>query len=94
MAGLFLKLHCDEHFTHAFSACICVFKELTLVDSNQGNYFENATACSKRMHKTTVATQLKAISFTYDFFDVARNNDYQHNICENKTDINAFYYKR
>ncbi len=33
-------------------------KEITLVDSNQGNLFENATACSKRMRKTTVATQL------------------------------------
>ncbi len=29
-----------------------------MVGSNQGNYFENATACSKRMLKTTVATQL------------------------------------
>jgi hypothetical protein len=29
-----------------------------LVDSNQGNFFENSTACSKRMHKTLVATQL------------------------------------
>jgi len=27
--------------------------------SNQDNYFENATACSKRTLKTTVATQLK-----------------------------------
>jgi len=33
-----------------------------LVGSNQGNYFENATACSKRMLKTTVATQLKCSS--------------------------------
>jgi len=49
-----LKLRCDERFTHAFTACGCVFKEITLVGSNQGNYFENATL------KTTVATQLKA----------------------------------
>ncbi len=53
-----VKLHCDERFTHAFTACGCVFKEITLVGSNQGIYFENATACSKRMLKTTVATQL------------------------------------
>jgi len=53
-----LKLHCDERFTHAFTACGCVFKEITLVGSNQGNLFENTTACSKRMLKTTVATQL------------------------------------
>ncbi len=38
--------------------CSCVFKEIALVGSNQGNYFENATACSKRTLKTTVATQL------------------------------------
>jgi len=29
-----------------------------LIGSNQGNYFENATACSKRTLKMTVATQL------------------------------------
>ncbi len=46
------KLRCDERFTHAFTARGCVFKEITLVDS------ENATACSKRTLKTTVATQL------------------------------------
>jgi len=27
--------------------------------SNQGNFFENATTCRKRMLKTRVATQLK-----------------------------------
>jgi len=35
-----------------------------LVGSNQGNYFENATACSKRMRKTTVATQLQCCAVT------------------------------
>jgi len=45
-------------FTHAFTARGCVFEEITLVGSNQGNFFENATACSKCMLKTTVATQL------------------------------------
>jgi len=56
------KLRCDDRFTHAFTAftaCGYVFKEITLVGSNQGNYFENAIACSKRTLKTTVATQLK-----------------------------------
>jgi len=53
-------LRCDERFTHAFTACGCVFKEITLVRSNQGNYFENATARGKRTLKTTVATQLYA----------------------------------
>jgi len=57
-----LKLRCDERFAHAFTACGCVFKEITLVGSNQGNNFENATACSKRTLKTTVATQLKLTS--------------------------------
>jgi hypothetical protein len=49
------KLRCDERFTHAFTARGCVFREITLVGSNQGNYFENATACSKRTLKTIVA---------------------------------------
>ncbi len=53
-----VKLRCDERFTHAFTACSCVFKGITLVSSIQGNYFQNATACSKRTLKTTVATQL------------------------------------
>jgi len=39
-----IKLRCDERFTQAFTACGCVFKEITLVGSNQGNHFENATA--------------------------------------------------
>jgi len=51
-------MRCDKRFTHAFTACGCVFKEIKLVGSNQGNFLENATACSKRTLKTTVATQL------------------------------------
>jgi len=33
-------------------------KKLPWLAQNQGNYFENATACSKHMRKTLVATQL------------------------------------
>jgi len=55
---MFVKLRCDERLMHGFTACGCVFKEITWVGSNQGNYFENVTACSKRTMKTTVATQL------------------------------------
>jgi hypothetical protein len=36
----------------------CVFKVSTLISSNQSNYFENATACSKGTLKTIVAMQL------------------------------------
>ncbi len=61
-----LKLRCNERFTHEFTACGCVFKEITLVGSNQGNYFENVIACSKRTLKTTVATQL--VQFFYSSF--------------------------
>jgi hypothetical protein len=43
---------------HAFTARGCIFKEITLVGSNQRNYLENATSCSKRSMKTRVATQL------------------------------------
>jgi hypothetical protein len=54
----FLKLSCDSRFQRMFTACGCVFKVILLVVSNQGNYFENATACSKRTLKTRVAMQL------------------------------------
>jgi len=54
-----VKLRCDERFTHVFTACGCVFKEIMLVGSNRGNYFENVAACSKRTLKTRVATQPK-----------------------------------
>jgi len=61
-----LKLRCDERFTHAFTACGCVSKVITLVWANQGNVFENATACSKRTLKTIVATQLKTLLYDKD----------------------------
>jgi len=65
-----LKLHCDERFTHAFTACGSVFKVITLVGSNQGNYFENATTCSKRMRKMLVATQLKVKSYPLNIWQL------------------------
>ncbi len=58
-----LKLSCDSRFQRAFTACVCIFKLFTFVVSKQGKYFENATACSKRTLKTTVATQLKPFYF-------------------------------
>ncbi len=60
---LFIKLHCDTRFQSAFTACSCVFKVIALVWTNQRNHFENATTCSKRMLKTTVATQLQSNNF-------------------------------
>jgi len=63
-----LKLRCDSRFQRAFIACSCVFKVITLVWDNQGNFFENATACNKRTLKTTVATQLKNVLKTFFCF--------------------------
>jgi len=54
-----LRLRCDKRFQRAFTAHGCVFKVITFVGSNQGNFFDNTIACSKRTLKTTVATQLK-----------------------------------
>ncbi len=48
----------SARFTHAITACGLVFKEIMLVGSNQGNYFENATAFSKCTLKIPVAIQL------------------------------------
>jgi hypothetical protein len=46
-----------------------------LVDSNQGNYFENATAISnKRTLKTTVATQLNEAKSSSLLLWAFRNN--------------------
>jgi hypothetical protein len=36
-----IKLSCDSRFQHVFTACSCDFKVITLVGSNQDNYFEN-----------------------------------------------------
>ncbi len=46
-----LKLRCDSRFQRALTACSCVFKVITLIGSNQGNFFENATTCRKRVRK-------------------------------------------
>ncbi len=60
-----LSISSKAALRHAFSACGCVFKEITLVWANQRNFFENATACnnatacSKRTPKARYATQLK-----------------------------------
>ena len=51
------KARCHTRFQRAFTSCCRVFKEITLVGSNQRNYFENANACSKR----TVITVLEVI---------------------------------
>jgi len=41
-----VKLSGDSHFQRAFTACVWVLKGITLVLANQGNYSENANACS------------------------------------------------
>ena len=53
-----VKARCDTRFQRAFTQCCCVFKEITLVDLNQRNYFENTNACNKRTLKVRVANQL------------------------------------
>jgi len=65
----------------SFSTCarlLHVFafsKVISLVGSNQCNYFENATACSKRTLKTTVETQLYDQKYRY------QNPNYYKNFC-------------
>ena len=53
-----LKARCHTRFQRAFTTRYCVFKEITLIASNQRHYFENANECSKRTLKTLVATRL------------------------------------
>jgi len=66
------KLSRDSRFQRAFTACSCVFKVITLIGSNQGIYFENATVCSKRTLKMTVAMQL----YYYCSFENSICDDY------------------
>ncbi len=68
------KLSCDIRFQCAFTACCCVFKVITLVWANQGNYFENVNACSKCTLKTTVATQLNSTNLRYICCDDRHRN--------------------
>ena len=56
-----LKARCHTLFQRALTAFCCVFKEITLIGSNQRKYFENAHASSKRTLKTRVATRLKGL---------------------------------
>ncbi len=60
-----IYLRCHTRFQVVFTACCWVFKEITLVGSNQSNYFESATACSKYKLKMRVAMQLKTSTVHY-----------------------------
>ena len=44
-----VEARCHMRFQHAFTACFCVFKVVTLIGSNHHNFCQNATACSTRM---------------------------------------------
>jgi hypothetical protein len=60
-AILVSKAAFQNTFQRAFTAYGCFFKEIILVGSNQSNYFENATTCSKRTLKTTVEMKLNVL---------------------------------
>jgi len=49
-----LKLSCDSRFQREFTECCWVFKVITLVWANQGNYFENANARWKRLSQLSL----------------------------------------
>jgi len=70
-----IKLSYHSRFQRAFTACVCVFKVITLVWANKSNYFENANACSKRTLKTTVSTQLNQAFFSVSNLDPFRKID-------------------
>ena len=56
--SIIVKSRCHMRFQRAFTARCCDFKVITLVWANLCNFFENATASSKRTLKTRVATRL------------------------------------
>ena len=66
-------------FQRALTACCCIFKEITMVGSNQHNYLENANACSKRKLKTHVATWLYCLIVLCLFCD---NYSFHFSLCK------------
>jgi len=74
--SLSVKLSCDERFTHAFTAFGCVFKDITLVGLNLGNYYENATAPVLNITNY----ELKLFSTIYWFL---ANNGWLKNVLQN-----------
>ncbi len=69
---MFLKLSCDSRFQRPFTACVFVFEVITLVCANQGNFFENATACRKRMYFfINYLTKVKSPTF-WQFLQLCR----------------------
>jgi len=67
----FLQLNkcCELSCVATIALCMQLrFQEFTLVGSNQGNYYENTTACNKRTLKITVATGPKTIETLFKSF--------------------------
>ena len=58
-----VKSRCHLCFQRAFTACCCVFKEITLICSTHLNYFESAITYSKCTLKTRVATWLQVLDY-------------------------------
>ena len=63
-----VKARCHTRCKDAFTACFCLFKEVTLVGSNQRNYLENTNTCSKR----TLKTRASQLGLSWSFECVAR----------------------
>jgi len=66
-----LKLRCDTHFQHTFTACGCIFKVINLVWANQRNYFENEphevkaeNVCGNAALKTSLLFSISQLTST------------------------------
>ncbi len=62
-----VKLSCDSRFQRAFTAIVCVFDVITLVGSNQRNYFENM--CCNQL-KITMKLCLASHKILQDFLAI------------------------
>ena len=78
---LIIKARCHKRFQHALTACCCVFKEVTVVGSNQQNYLENENTCSKRTLKTRVATRLNQHEYVFSMIKLP-NSIVSQNVSE------------
>jgi len=59
MNWLKVKLCCDTRFQREFTACSCVW-------ANQGNYFEKATACWKRLSQLSFTHHDSVTIFSFE----------------------------
>jgi len=95
---LTFKLSCDSRFQLAFTACSCVFKEITLVGSNHGNYFKTQLHAVNARWKRVSQRSFQRLTFFETFFvdlnalDCNWKNHYFLNFYWNKNNLDRIWF--